>query len=419
LIGVGFVKGHLENEKTSWLVFFVCFFGYVLVSMTKNTYATAMSAIVSEGLFNKADVGLINASFYLVYGCTQMLGGYLVDKVSPFKIFAFGVLLSAACNAVMACSVSYTVMLVAWSINGLAQFGIWPAVIKIVASVVMPEHRAKTMTFLAFAYPLGTLISYLVAAGVLKIGHWSGLFWVSFATLISVAVFLIYSERKTKKELVPDEEKEENTENKEKSGESLVKLILKSGLVFMTIPALVRCMLDVGLKNWLPTMVMENYGTSPSFSTFITTLLLIVNLSAVFFANLLYPKRCKNAVSGIGIFFVISIPFLAIIILTGKIPVSVIILSLALVTTFMTSASQLMNVIVPAAFEKAGKTGAIAGFINSFGAFGCMASNYAYGYMAEHFGWTFTTITWVLIGVIATVFSFANAPFWKKYTAKI
>ncbi|MBR3848030.1 MAG: MFS transporter [Oscillospiraceae bacterium] len=415
------MHGRVKNEKTSWLIFFVVFFGYVLVSMTKNTYSSAMSAIVQEGMVDKGAIGLINACFYLVYGSTQMLGGYLVDRISPFKLFAFGVLLSACCNAAMAIWPTYNVMLTAWSINGFAQFAIWPAVIKISATVIMSEHTKKVMTYLAFAYPMGSMLSYLVAAGVLKVATWPWLFWVASFAMLLVAPFLIYSEKRAKREIEPDvpcvqEKKEVKAEKK--SGQSVWKLFLKSGIIFMTIPSLIRCMLDVGLKSWAPTMIMEKYSVSPSFATFITTILIIVNLFAIFIVNWLYPKRFKNAATATAILFVASTPLLILTVFTGEVHLAFIVLSLALVTTLMTAGSQFMNVIIPAVFSDEGRTGVVAGFINTFGAFGCMVSNYAYGYLAENFGWKITSIVWVVLCAISVVFCLLNAPFWKKYTAK-
>ena len=412
------MHGHVKTEKTSWFIFFACYFAYVLVSMTKNTYSSAMSAIVQEGIFDKAAVGLINAAFYFVYGTTQMIGGYLVDKISPFKLFALGTLASAVCNAVMAISDSYVVMLTAWALNGFAQFAIWPALLKIAASIILPEHRKKALTYIAFAYPLGSVMSYLIAAGVLKFSSWSGLFWISAAAMVIATPFVMRSEYRAKCEIDPDENSgKEEVVIKKKSSKSTWKLILKSGIIFMTIPAIIRCMLDVGIKSWGPTMIMESYGVSPSFATFITTILIVANLVAVFIVNWLYPKICKNATIATGLLFVAAIPLLLLVVFTGKIHLAFVVLSLACVTTLMTASMQFMNVVIPAVFENEGKSGVITGFLNSFAAFGCMISNYIYGYMAERFGWTFTTIIWVLICVVAIVFCFVNAPFWKRYTA--
>jgi len=35
--------------------------------------------------------------------------------------------------------------------------------------------------------------------------------------------------------------------------------------------------LDAGVKSWVPTMIMENYGVSASFATVLTTILVVVN----------------------------------------------------------------------------------------------------------------------------------------------
>ncbi len=419
--GSNSMHGHVKTEKVSWFIFFACYFAYVLVSMTKNTYSAAMSAIVQDGVFDKSSVGLINAAFYFVYGSTQMIGGYLVDKVSPFKLFAIGTLFSALCNTAMAISDTYEVMLVAWALNGLAQFSIWPALLKIAASVILPEHRKKALTYIAFAYPLGTVMSYLIAAGVLSFSSWSGLFWISVFAMIISTLLVMRSEYHAKCEIEPiqkSEREKESSVSEKKSDKSIWKLILKSGIIFMTIPSIIRCMLDVGIKSWGPTMIMESYGVSPSFATFITTILIVANLVAVFIVNWLYPKKCKNAPAATGLLFVATVPLLLLVVFTGKIHLAFIVLSLACVTTLMTASTQLMNVIIPAVFENEGKSGVITGFLNSFAAFGCMISNYIYGYMAERFGWTFTTITWVLICVVAIVFCFANAPLWKRYTTE-
>ena len=89
---------------------------------------------------------------------------------------------------------------------------------------------------------------------------------------------------------------------------------------------------------------------------------------------------------------------------------------MALVTTFMTSASQLLNVILPAAFAKQGRTGTIAGILNAFGAFGCMLGSFVYGYTAEYFGWTTTAFLWVMLAVITIMFCLMALPLWNRFT---
>ena len=96
-----------------------------------------------------------------------------------------------------------------------------------------------------------------------------------------------------------------------------------SGILLLLVPNLIRGMLDVGLKSWVPTMIMENYGVSSSFAGAITTVLLVVNLLAIFLVAWMYPRRCRNAAVAVGIYFAVSVPLIAVLFWIGQIPLAV------------------------------------------------------------------------------------------------
>lgn len=420
------MKGHLESEKSSWITFIIIFAAYTIVSMTKNTYSTAIATIVQEGLFSKSDAGVINAGFYLVYSIAQLFGGILVEKIPPFKMLLIGLVGSLAANIVMAMSSSYIVMLIAWTINGLLQFGVWPVILKLTTTIVMPEHRSKSLSYLFFAYPLGSALSYLLAGALLRFFSWPSLFWSSVVTIGAMLLAVLWLMAYLKKKMVPSPDvlpvefggkETDKTVTAAPKPMPFFPMLFASGLIFLTVPALIRCMLDIGLKNWVPTMIMESYGVSPSFANLLTTVLIVVNLAGLFFVNWLYPKRCKNIATAMGIFFTACLPLLLLIVFTGKVHLFFILIALSLTTTFMMSNSQVINVIMPAAFSAQGKTGMIASFINSFGGLGVMVANYAYGILADTFGWTTTAVIWLILGVISVVFCFLATPFWKRFTS--
>ncbi len=413
------MNGRLEDEKISLLAFMACFIAYTIISMTKNTYSTAIAAIVSEGLFSKANAGLINASFYLFYGVTQFLGGYLADRISPFKIILIGLLGGILTNGLMAVSNSFFAMLIIWSINGIFQFGVWPAVVKVVSSVLLYEHRRNAMLYTAFCYPTGTIISYLLAMGILKHWSWPMLFWASVIALIPVVFFVVFVMKRVQANLIHEEatKPSEKIVKQERQIIPFTKIFFASGLFLFCIPALIRCMLDIGLKTWVPTMIMESYGISPSTSSMLTTLLLVLNLTGVFFSTWLYPKRCKSLPLAIGLFFATSLPLLGLLLFNGKILVIFVVLLLAVMTTLMTAASQLLNVNLPSTFKYYNKVGMVAGISNAFGCFGCMLANYLYGFTAEAYGWLVTILIWVGLALVAFVFCLAAMPLWKRFVA--
>ncbi len=418
------MKGrHLEDEKISWLAFAACAITYIVISITRNAYSPAIAAITQEGLFSKERAGIISASFYLFYGCMQFFGGFLCDRFSPFKILLIGLTGSLFCNIGMALSSSFVPMLILWTLSGVAQFGVWPSIIKVVASVIIPEHRQKSMLLISFTYTTGAIISYLTALVVLKISSWQSLFWTSSVVLLLCGIFVMYAEIRINSNLVEDEQifpaEQDASKQVKKAPVPLWRLIFTTGLAFLFIPGLVRSVLDVGLSGWVPTMIIENYNhISPSFASLLTAILFAVRLFAIYLLNWLYPHRCRNVVTAMCIFFVVTLPFIGMIILIGKVPVVLAVLALALIITFMTAASQVTNVIIPATFAKQGKTGAISGILNTFGAFGCMAGSYMYGYIAEHFNWTATGIMSFFLVVVAILFILCATPLWKRFSEK-
>ena len=409
-----------KEQKMSRTLFVVCWIVYAIVCMTKNAYSASMVSIIGEGFLTKSLAGTVNASYYVFYGGAQLLLVKLVDKMSPVKLInmsLFGALISMVGFAV---ADNFYVMLILWSITGLLQFAIWPAVIRIMSEYLVPEHRAKAMVYIAFAYCTGMLANYGAASLILKLWNWRMIFNIFFILLVATAVLWIFTAKKTVPVLeagVKAVKKSEPVQTGNKKTGTW-KVLLSSGVAIMLIPSFIRTMMDMGLKSWVPTMITESYGTSPSFASALTTILLLVNLSGIYIVNAVYPKFIKNEAVCFGLCFVLSLPFTLILLMIGKIPVGVAVLLLTLVTTLMYSGHQLINVIIPSKFAKMNLSGGVASILNAVASFGAVAATFGYGWLAEKFGWTATITVWSIMAAVAAVFAFTSAGLWKKFLNK-
>ena len=287
-----------REEKASILLFAACWLMYAIISMTKNAFGASIASIVEEGLFTKSLAGTINAGYYIFYGGAQLLLVKLVDKVSPVKLINMSLLGALVSMEGFALAKDFWTMLVLWSLTGFLQFAIWPGVIRIIAQYLLPSHRGKAMVYIAFAYCSGMLLNYAIASIVLSVANWRMLFWIFLGVIIVTMVMWIVLTRKTIPILEKIEHQEvvpvKKQETKEKPANTW-KIFWASGIVFMLVPSFVRTMLDMGLKSWVPTMITESYeGISPGFASFMTTILLVVNLSGIYIVNKVYPKKIKN-----------------------------------------------------------------------------------------------------------------------------
>lgn len=409
-----------KEQKASRTLFFVCWIVYAIVCMTKNAYSASMVSIIGEGFLTKSLAGTINASYYVFYGGAQLFLVKLVDKVSPVKLINMALLGALVSMVGFAVADNFYVMLVLWSVTGFLQFAIWPAVIRIMSEYLVPEHRGKAMIYIAFAYCAGMLANYGAAALILNFSGWRMIFNIFFVLLVATSVLWVITAKKTVPLL-------ENNVGMVKKAEAVQptqkktgtwKILLSSGIALMLVPSFIRTMMDMGLKSWVPTMITENYGTSPSFASALTTILLLVNLSGIYIVNAVYPRFIKNEAACFGFCFVLALPFTLLLLLTGKIPVGVAVLLLTLVTTLMYSGHQLINVIIPSKFAAMNLSGGVASILNAVASFGAVAATFGFGYLAENFGWNATIMSWSIMAVVAAVFAFLSSGMWKRFLNK-
>ncbi len=417
------LKQITDTKRASLVLFIASWIIYAVVSMTKSAYSASIASIIAEGLFDKSQAGIINASFYFFYGTAQLVGAKLVDKIKPSRLVNMTLIGTAISVLGMAFSKSFVLLLVFWSFCGLIQFAIWPAILRIITEFLHPDHTFSAMSAISFCYCGGMLLNYLFASIILAFSRWQTLFIFLFIILIASFIFWRVIVTKTKSACVTlhyEYQKhlydDKDTSQTEKS-HSFSKILISSGLLLLLIPSFIRTALDVGVKAWVPTMITESYaGVSPSFASVLTTIIVFVNLGGIFIAGILYPRVTKNSFFASGLCFLISVPFTVALLLIGKLPVIPIVLFLAIITTMMYAAHQLIDVIIPAHFAKYGFSGSVASIVNAIASYGAVVANILFGVVAQNYGWNVTIIFWIVFAVIAFVLCAVASPIWKRFS---
>ncbi len=417
------MKNSLTATKSSMTMLWLCFLVYAILSMSKTAFSSSMAAIIHDGIFTNSQAGIINACFYFLYGIAQLFGAKLIDKASPMLLLTIA-LSGAALSALgMAFANSFILMLVIWSLCGLLQFAAWPCIIKIIAEYLLDNHRHKAMTLISFAYCFGNLLNYFTASIILNYGSWRIIFVMNGIVLAAMLFAWLFSGIKASKVLTHESIVKTKYDSKIHQNANApeinyVKLLRISGILLLLVPGFIRTALDLGIKSWAPTMMVQSYGISPSFATSLTTILMVINLSGVFIANYIYPKYFKNAVTALGACFIVCLPISLVMLLIGKIPLWTVVVMLIIFTTLMYCGNQLINVVVPSFFNRYNRSGSIAGILNAAASFGAVASNFGYGFLADKFGWTGTILSWSIMGVISIIFCVLTIPVWKKFSKR-
>ena len=410
----------LTDKHASSLLVIVCFIAYTLIGFSRSAYTAAIAGIIEDGIFSKTAAGTINSSFYVTYSLAQILGSFYVDKVSPFKIIGLGLIGTIIANVFMGFFPTFTVILIARAVTGIVQFGIWPALLKLLTEYIFPEHKRKALYLMPMGISAGTVLSFLIASVVLKLGSWQDLFTVTYVSLAGITVLFYMTVSYCEKRTVASVPKEKQivSKEKEKSDTSTWKILMSSGVIFVFIVAFLRSLVASGLASWMPTMIMESYNASPSISSVLTAIANCSNFVAVVWVIMLYPKVIKNEVLFVGIFMLLCLPLLVTMMFIGKIPLILTIILILFINMFKQAIHQFFTVEIPKGFTKYNKAGMIAGQINVGACLGSMLAGTIYGFTADNFGWSVTIGLWAFMVFIAVVAAFIAVPIWKRFIQK-
>ena len=181
----------IESPKVARLLFLLCWFAYFTSYIGRLNYSSAMTEMIQGTILTKSQAGFISMVYFFAYGIGQLCNGILGDKFHPGKMIFTGLAIAAGANLCMGFAGGFQVMAVIWGINGYAQAMIWPPIIRIFAEMVSREQKMKFCVDIVSSQVLGTLASYLLAAGVMWLIGWRAVFGAAAICLGAMSVVWI------------------------------------------------------------------------------------------------------------------------------------------------------------------------------------------------------------------------------------
>lgn len=171
----------------------------LLLGNLVNFYDRAVPAILLEPIrkeWNLSDLelGLIPATFTVVFAIACIPLGRLADRTSRKAIMGFGLIAWSAFTALGAASWSFGSFLVTRIAVGIAEASYQPSAIPMVADLFPSNKRSRAIGVFALGLPLGlTLAFFTVGALAQLFGSWRAPFVVAMfpGLVIAVLVFMI------------------------------------------------------------------------------------------------------------------------------------------------------------------------------------------------------------------------------------
>lgn len=414
----------IHSEKVSLVLFFITVIIYSLIYMTKTCYSAAMVLLVSEGILTKTQTGTISAVFYLVYAPFQIVGGIAADKHSPFKLISIGVIGAAFCNLAIIFTNNYYAMLLIWAFNGIIQFGIWPSVFKICASVLSPVHRRDAVFYATFSGTIGSALSYFIAGFVFT---WRTNFVVSSIVLFICSLVWVLSSPYFKSRLRDEDDYSHGVAHMpEASGPQksiecgTFKLIVISGVALSLLPIIINSMFAFGVQSLVPTMINESYeSVSPSIASFLALFPIIFAVVGKFAMQSIYKKKTYNeSLALCTTTLIMAIPIF-VMTFVGKINYWIIIAMFSLVVAISGAAGIITATYIPLRFAKFGKAATMSGLMNGLSALGIVCASYISPPIADTFGgWFEVVVSWLIFALFAAIMFFIFFFPWTKFISQ-
>lgn len=404
----------MYKEKASTRLFMILFLIFLLNCFGKMSFSAVTASLVGDGIMTKTQAGTIGAFFWITYTIGQLLGSWAVNKFSPIKLIFWGMLATSVLEFVMPFCRSYAAMLVVWGINGFAQFGVYPAILLLVSQRVIPEHRHKALYYISYSYCAGAILSYFLTSVILKYLSWEYIFYIIGVIMLISCVLITYVE-KSLYTYLPAFLPSNFVQSDDKSGENKWKIIFTSGMFAFFISAFIKSYLDTGIKTWIPTMLMEEYGASPSYTSLLTTGLLVVNLLGVGLSEKIYKKLGRNENFLLLVNYIVILPIMLLLINFKSMNMYVVTVIMTLSTVLMYGSGMAFLSYAPARFQKFGLTASLAGIVNSFAAGGNVFGVYLNGKIADLFNWTTLIALWNVFILMFILINVLVLKKWKRF----
>jgi sugar phosphate permease len=397
----------IRDKKYVRKLFLLCWLVYCVSYIGRLNYSSAMTLIISERILTAAQTGFISMVYFFAYGIGQMINGFLGDRVNPKWMIFMGLFCSGLANIAMAISHSFPLMALSWGSNGYFQAMIWAPIIRIFAEMLSGKDRVNCSVNIVSSQIIGTLLSYLLSAGVLAVVSWPWVF-IAAAILLTATSFLwgtgfwdICRHAATAEEENMTEENNSQEENQIRI--PFGKLILSSGIMTLLIPIMVHGMLKDGVTSWVPTYISESFGIGASFSILLTSILPIINLSGAYLAKFIYRKSGEKVGLSVFFFFVMATIGLLLLCVAGRFSPIATAGFLSIITASMMAVNTLVVNIYPLRFGRYGRVSGVSGFLNAMAYLGTAISTFTIGLMVQYKGWMATIYAWLAVTILAGI----------------
>lgn len=369
-----------------WLVYFTSYIG-------RLNFTSSMPSLISLGILDHKQAGIITMAFFITYGSGQLINGYLGDKISPRLMIFFGLFLAGITNCMMSLESTFQSLLFFWGLNGYLQSMIWPPLIRIFAQQFAGKDKEEASIRIVSSLAAGTIVSLLSSAIILRFLSWKWVFLFASGLLCLVALLWFFQYPHVAQPIAKE------------AREQASSLPWRQGLACLFIPVMIHGAIKDGMTSWIPTYITERFFASPSFSLLLTVLIPCMKLFGASLAELADRHFHGNKSRSIFCFWLADSLFLILFRCAGRWNVLFSTILFALATASVMALNTIYVNIIPLRFQQMGRVAFVSGLLNAIAYLGSALTTFSSGIIVEKWGWDVTVSFWCGMTIMALAFS--------------
>ncbi|HEU5386540.1 MAG TPA: MFS transporter [Streptosporangiaceae bacterium] len=375
---------------------------YIISFMDRTNIGFAFDGMGKTLHLDSAAQGLAGGIFFIGYLVLQIPGGHLAERWSAKKFVGIMILIWGVFAVLSGVVQNYTQLLIVRFVLGVAEGGIWPAILVLISHWFPARERARAYGFWMMNIAIASIITAPLSGWILTWGDWRTLFFIEgiFPFLIAAPLWWwLVADRPSQASWVSREEREyiETSLARENAGappSAGLREVFRSNVVWRLV--LVYFFIQVGfygLNLWLPHLVKTTIGGSYLIVGAVTAIPYVFAI-----AGLWLNARSADRTGRYSIHVMVSLTIGAVALVLSVAFGSIAALSIFLISIamagalaydgpFWASASR----AVPVALA-----GGAMGLINALGNLGGFAGPYIGGWLQDASGGSFLSTAVVL-----------------------
>lgn len=386
----------LSKKHGSFLIFVSCF-TYSVAYLGRLSYAANLTAVAEACSVSKESLGMVSSMLFFAYGGGQILHFFLAKYYPPRITVLLGMLMTAACNVLLALAPDVASMRVIWLINGFVQSFFWCNICNTIAKYLASSQLRTWIMFGGFSYCFGTFAVYGLSALFVSVNY-----KITFYIIAALSVFagILWFVSLGFFEKAPKFEEPEHEAKQVTAAKGFYRGMVLVIIGFVAFSAVCNSFIRDGVLTWLPTILKTDFGFGDSSAVLITMGLSLLSCAGVYAARVL-SRKVKSRLASISIVFAVLAIFLGGGILSYKSSAVVpFILCFVVIICSIYCNGNFITSVIPFGIRKFGNVGGLSALLDAFCYVGATAATTVFGAVADKSGWSAVL---VLITVVAAV----------------